>query len=138
MLIVAPRVLATIVEHARREAPIEACGYLAERDGVVCRAYPLTNADAVPNHFSLAPAEQFAAVRAMRAEGMKLRAVYHSHPVGPALMSAEDVRLAADASLSYVVISLAAKEAVVKSFVVADGCREEMLATDVAGRSVPT
>jgi hypothetical protein len=40
-------------------------------------------------------------------------------------MSAEDIRLAADPSLSYVIVALASGEPVVKSFRVGQGVREE-------------
>ncbi len=119
--------MAEIVAHARQDAPLEACGYLAERDGVVARVYRLTTADASPEHFSLVPAEQFAAVRAMRRDGYRLRALYHSHPASPARMSQEDIRLAADPSLSYVIVSLAGAQPVVKSFTLGDGVQEEVL-----------
>jgi len=117
--------LAEMVAHAQDDAPLEACGYLGERDGTVGRVVRLTNADASPEHYSLVPAEQFAAVRALRREGWRLRAVYHSHPASPARMSAEDLRLALDRSLSYVIVSLAGAEPTVKSFRVDEAAGEE-------------
>jgi proteasome lid subunit RPN8/RPN11 len=45
-----------------KEAPNEACGYLAGRDETVAKMIPLTNADHSPEHFSLDPREQFAVV----------------------------------------------------------------------------
>lgn len=116
--------IAEIVTHAREHAPIEACGYLAEKDGVASRVFRLTNVDASPEHFSLDPKEQFATVRQMRAEGYRLRAVYHSHPASPARPSQEDIRLAFDPSLSYVIVSLAAAEPDVKSFTIRNGVVE--------------
>ena len=114
-----------IIEHAREVAPIEACGYLAEKDGVVKRVFRLTNADASPVHYTLVPAEQFAAVREMRKSGHELRAIYHSHPANPARMSEEDIRLAFECGLSYVIVSLAGEEPVVNSFTIADGVASE-------------
>jgi proteasome lid subunit RPN8/RPN11 len=110
-----------IIAHARKDAPIEACGYLAEKDGVVSRVFRLTNADASPEHYTLVPAEQFAAVREMRKSGYELRAVYHSHPASQARMSREDLRLAFDCGLSYVIVSLAGEEPIVNSFTISDG-----------------
>lgn len=110
-----------IIAHARQDSPIEACGYLAVRDGVVSRVFRLTNADASPEHYTLVPAEQFAALREMRKSGYELRAVYHSHPASPARMSREDLRLAFDCGLSYVIVSLAGEEPDVKSFTIHDG-----------------
>ncbi len=116
MLSIKQTVLTAIIAHARREAPLEACGYLAEKDGVVVMDYPLTNADAAEEHYSLLPEEQFAAVRQMRQGGLKLRAIYHSHPASEARPSEEDIRLAYDPEISYVIVSLFGGQAKVKSF----------------------
>jgi proteasome lid subunit RPN8/RPN11 len=99
-------VVNSLIEHALQDAPLEACGYLAEKDGVVETHMPLTNIDVSQEHFSLDPKEQFDAVRAIRSQGMTLRAVYHSHPASPARPSEEDIRLAFDPDLSYVIVSL--------------------------------
>jgi [CysO sulfur-carrier protein]-S-L-cysteine hydrolase len=109
-----------IVEHAQAQAPIEACGFLAARNGIAEQSIQLTNVDHSPEHFSLDPAEQFSAVRNIRRNGMQLRAVYHSHPASPARPSQEDVRLAFDAELSYIIVSLASSTPVIKSFSIQD------------------
>lgn len=116
MLKIRREAVAEIIAHARQEAPLEACGYLAEKDGIVVVAYPLTNADASEEHYSLKPEEQFAAVRKMRAAGMKPRAIYHSHPATEARPSEEDIRLAYDPEISYVIVSLAGERETVNSF----------------------
>lgn len=116
MLKINKEVCDDIIIHARQEAPLEACGYLAERNGVVIRHYPLTNADASEEHYSLKPEEQFAAVRQLRAAGLKLRAVYHSHPASPARPSEEDIKLAHDPEISYVIVSLLEGRETVQSF----------------------
>ncbi|MDT8446735.1 MAG: M67 family metallopeptidase [bacterium] len=109
-------VWAAIIAQAQRELPNEACGYLAEADGVVSAHYELVNTDASNEHFSMDPKEQFAAVKDMRAKGLKQAAVYHSHPETPARPSEEDKRLAYDPNISYVIVSLAAEQPDVKSF----------------------
>ncbi len=106
MLRIQRSVVRDILGHGKREAPLEACGYLAEKDGIIIRHYELTNMEGSEKYFSMDPVEQFAAVRSMRAAGYKLRAAYHSHPKTPARPSREDVRLAYDADLSYVIVSL--------------------------------
>jgi proteasome lid subunit RPN8/RPN11 len=110
-----------MIAQARAETPLEACGYLGEKEGVLADAFPLRNVDASPEHFSFEPAEQFAAVRQMRAVGLRLRAVYHSHPATPARPSAEDIRLANDPGLLYVIVSLLPPEPDVKLFVIRNG-----------------
>ena len=106
MLRIQRSVVRDILGHGKREAPLEACGYLAEKDGIIVRHYELTNMEESERYFSMDPVEQFAAVRSMRAAGYKLRAAYHSHPKTPARPSQEDVRLAYDVDLSYVIVSL--------------------------------
>lgn len=116
MLKMNKEVIEAIVAHAKREAPLEACGYLAGKDGIAVMAYPLANADASEDHFFLTPEEQFAAVRQIRAAGMRLCAIYHSHPCSEARPSAEDIRLAYDPEISYVIVSLSGKTETVRSF----------------------
>jgi len=125
MLEITKEVYELVVAHALGGLPYEVCGYLACDDERVQRHYELTNVDRSPEHFSMDPKEQFTAVKEMRREGLHLRAVYHSHPETPARPSLEDIRLAYDSSLSYVIISLAAREPVLKSFKIVDGQVEE-------------
>lgn len=109
-------VIEGLIEHARQEIPYEACGYLAAEGKRITRQYILNNLDQADDHFSMDPKEQFAAIKDMRSRGLKLAAVYHSHPATPARPSEEDIRLAYDPEISYVIISLAGRETEVKSF----------------------
>jgi len=92
---------------ARAAAPLEACGLLAGTGGRVSAFYALTNADASPEHYSMRPEEQFAAIKAMRRDGLRMLAIWHSHPATPARMSQEDMRLAYTPDVVYVIVSLA-------------------------------
>jgi len=118
MLRIKQEIIDKIVEHGRSEAPLEACGYLAEKDGVVCKYIAMKNVDASPVHYSMDPAEQFAAARNCRAEGLNIRAVYHSHPETAAHPSAEDIKLAYDPALSYIIVSLAESNPIINSFII--------------------
>ena len=109
-------ILQQIIAHAIEHNPLEACGYLAEKDGVVDRLIRLSNLDHSNNHYTLDPREQFEAVKLFKEEGRKVRAAYHSHPESPACMSNEDIRLAYDPNISYVICSLMEELPVVKSF----------------------
>ncbi len=122
MLMIKQHVVETLMDHSRREVPIEACGYLAEKDGVIVRHYEMTNVDKSAIHFSLEPKEQFESVGKMREAGQKLRAVYHSHPATPARISEEDKKLAVDPDISYVVVSLLDNN--IKSFRILNGTVE--------------
>ena len=65
----------TILAHARKEAPVEACGLIAGHidgtDKIVEKVYILTNTDHAEEHFTLDPREQLAAVKDMRANGLE-------------------------------------------------------------------
>jgi proteasome lid subunit RPN8/RPN11 len=121
MLRIKRNVMSAVLVHATRELPYEACGYLAEKDSLVCRHYELSNTDTSAEHFSMDPAEQFAAVKDMRGLGLKLRGVYHSHPATPARPSGEDIRLAHDPDIIYVIVSLADNYPAVRAFSIHKG-----------------
>ena len=124
MLKIKQEIVDRIVAHGRNEAPLEACGYLAEKDGVISQHFELTNIDKSPVHFSMDPSEQFAVVKECRNQGLKIRAVYHSHPETPARPSNEDIKLAHDPSLSYIIVSLAEADPKIKSFIIHKGVVE--------------
>ena len=88
---------------------------------VVAKAYALTNIDHSPDHFSFDPAEQFKTVKDARSKGLEILTNFHSHPSTPARPSDEDIRLAYDPNISYVIISLANSKPDVKSFKIKDG-----------------
>lgn len=75
-------------EHAEAEAPNEACGLLAFRDGVAERYLPGANDAASPYRFQLRPGspEDFF----LDDEGYDL-AVFHSHPTDKAEPSRTDI-----------------------------------------------
>lgn len=109
-------IIDAIFEHATTQAPVEACGYLAGKDDRVLRYYRMTNIDQSEEHFSFDPKEQFRVIKATRKEGIELIGVYHSHPVTPARPSKEDIHLAYDPSIIYMIVSLADNKKTVKSF----------------------
>ncbi|MDR2525161.1 MAG: M67 family metallopeptidase [Oscillospiraceae bacterium] len=114
-----------IVAHAVRCLPNEACGVIGGRvEGetkVIEKVYPLDNPDQSPEHFSIDPKSQLAAVKDMRALGLSPLGNFHSHPSTPARPSAEDIRLAYNPNDSYLILSLAEESPVLKSFRIAHG-----------------
>jgi Predicted metal-dependent protease of the PAD1/JAB1 superfamily len=116
-----------MIELARRDSPIETCGYLSGSGEVVKEVIPLTNVDRSAEHFSFDPKEQFQAVKDARAKGYELIAVYHSHPASPARLSAEDLRLANDPRIVYIIVSLQnPDQPVLKAFKVNSGVVSEV------------
>ena len=105
-----------LFEHAKGLAPIESCGYLTGSDDHITTFHPMTNIDNSPEHFSFDPKEQFAVVKAARAAGEKILAVYHSHPETPARLSEEDLKLFNDSDPVYIIVSLQQEKPVLKGF----------------------
>jgi proteasome lid subunit RPN8/RPN11 len=90
-MIVEGGVIAEMIEHARRWAPNEACGLVAGCNGIVVRAYALSNADPGPDRFTLDPSEQFGAIQDAEARGWAIVGSFHSHPAGEPIPSRADL-----------------------------------------------
>ncbi len=114
-----------MLSEARKQAPNEACGLVAgtEEDGVrvIKKLYILTNTDRSPEHFSLDPKEQLAAVKDMRQNGLTPLGNWHSHPATPSRPSEEDKRLAFDKTSTYFILSLADGTPVLNAFHIEGG-----------------
>lgn len=99
-----------ILAHCKEGLPNEACGLIGgtiEGDKrSIQKVYLLTNIDQSNEHFSMDPKEQLAAVKDMRANGLKLLGNFHSHPESPSRPSKEDKRLAYDSKVNYLILSL--------------------------------
>ena len=121
MLQISQRIIDELIGHARKGLPEEVCGYLAGIGREVTRQFTMTNVDHSPGHFSFDPAEQFQVMREARKAGLEILANYHSHPQTPARPSLEDIQLAYDSSISYVIVSLASELPEIKSFKIKDG-----------------
>ncbi len=123
-----------IIAQASREAPNECCGLLAGNDGVITQAYPICNLPSddpriadlnIPAdrrvRYMMDPAEQFRAMKAIRAAGLTLMGIYHSHPHSEAYPSATDIRLAFYSDLLYIIVSLAQENPNLRAFWMPDG-----------------
>ena len=83
--------LSRVIEHARREYPLESCGILAGKNGKITRVYSMENTEKSPSSYLMAPEEQLKVFREVKEEGLELSAIYHSHPHSPAYPSQRDV-----------------------------------------------
>lgn len=110
MIIFKEEQLKDIFTHCTQGLPNESCGLLAgtvDREvKTVIQVYFLKNIDESPEHFSMDVKEQFKVISQIRKNGLQLIGNFHSHPSTPSRPSEEDIRLAFDPSLSYVIISL--------------------------------
>ena len=106
MIKIKEKILKEIKDHALEQAPIEACGYLGGEDNFAIEIYPMTNINKSKEHFSFSPEEQFKVLKESRTKGRNLLAIYHSHPETPARMSVEDIRMANDTNIIYIIYSI--------------------------------
>jgi proteasome lid subunit RPN8/RPN11 len=111
-----------MISHCRSVHPHEACGILAGKGESVEKIYEMTNTDRSNVSYMMDPGEQFRAMRAMRAEGNRMVAIYHSHPHSPAYPSARDVALAFYSDSFYVILGLGdLKKPEIRAFEIVDG-----------------
>ncbi len=88
--------VAAMRAHVAREAPHEACGLVAGRDGWSQHVYPIPNVAAHPERrYRMDPRAQWRAFQDMDAHGWDLLAIYHSHPCGTPYPSSIDLAEAA-------------------------------------------
>jgi [CysO sulfur-carrier protein]-S-L-cysteine hydrolase len=80
-----------LIQHAHAARPLECCGVLAGRAGVVSHRFELVNELASPTAFRASPRSMFDALRACRAAAVEIVAIDHSHPTTAAVPSARDI-----------------------------------------------
>ena len=112
MLRIPRAALDDVYAHAREGAPHEVCGILAGRgegaDHVVHRSYRVRNAHPRPvGEYQLDPAEQLRITLEVEDElDLEVVGFYHSHPAGPARLSATDAARATWPGASYLLVHL--------------------------------
>lgn len=116
-------ILDAMLAHARREPRVECCGLLAGRDGTVTRIFAATNAAENPaTSYEIAPKQIFECMREMRAEGIEMLGIYHSHPNGKNEPSPRDIDQAYYSEAAYFIISpLDGAEKPVRAFSIREG-----------------
>lgn len=105
-----------MIEHARREAPLECCGILAGRDGMVQKSFELRNEEQSPVRYAMSPKEQLKVFEEMEKESQEMVGIYHSHTHTDPYPSETDVRLAFYPEIISVIISLKEEVPVVRAF----------------------
>jgi len=87
--------------HINFEAPLEACGLLGGKNGVVEVVLPVKNAAESRVRFQMDPRAQLRAIEHIEGEGLEVVAIFHSHPKGPSVPSPTDI-----AEASYDVVNI--------------------------------
>ncbi|MHB8063416.1 MAG: M67 family metallopeptidase [Ruminiclostridium sp.] len=125
MLVLKKEQINELLSHSHYELPNESCGLLGgiveEDKKLIQKIYLLKNIDESPEHFSMSVEEQFQVISDLRKNKWQLIGNFHSHPESPSRPSEEDIRLAFDPSLSYMILSLKDKQnPVLNSFIIKD------------------
>lgn len=109
--------------HAQQDPLNECCGMLAGRDAAITCAFPASNAASnPPTEYEIAPKELFQLTREIRAAGLQLLGIYHSHPNGKNEPSPRDIEQAYYPDVAYFIISpLRDAEKPVRAFAISDG-----------------
>ncbi|MFC7167605.1 desampylase [Halospeciosus flavus] len=138
MLVLAADVYEAVLEHAREDAPLEACGVLAgERDpeSGVARAVSVHRAhnaaDAPRVAYEIDPADLLHLIESIEEAGREVVGFYHSHPAGPPHLSDRDRREATWEGYHYLLVSLAGSTAICDAW---RWTGEEFVRDDVAVR----
>lgn len=113
---------AEMVKQAKLEFPNEACGILAGKEDRIEKIYAMTNAQKSPDNFFMDPKEQLKVSKEMRALGLEMLGIYHSHVASNAYPSSRDVEMAFYPQVSYVILSLKDQDnPSVRSFKIREG-----------------
>jgi proteasome lid subunit RPN8/RPN11 len=110
-------ILQKMIEHARREDPLECCGILGGMNETAQKAFEITNLKSSSIQFVMDPQGQLNAFEEMEESSMEMVAVYHSHPHTLPFPSEMDVQKTLDPDMPSIIISLKEKDdPMVKAF----------------------
>jgi proteasome lid subunit RPN8/RPN11 len=120
-------VLERMAEEARRNPGVECCGLLGGHDGLISAIFPARNALASAMAFEIAPEELFHLFREIRATGLELLGIYHSHPAGGNAPSARDIERAYYPEAAFFIVSLQPDGPQrIRAFSIRDGSASEL------------
>lgn len=123
MLVVPAALRRELEAHADAEAPNEACGFVALRQGMAERFVPAENAAASPYRFDMRVADPGLVID-LEDEGYEL-AVFHSHPTDKAEPSRTDIaNIGLYEGRPYLILSRPTGE--LRAWRIADGTVEEL------------
>jgi proteasome lid subunit RPN8/RPN11 len=105
-LILSAEMRQCLFDHVRQSLPREAVGLLAGSARGVQRVLSLPNIAVSDRAFLADPFAQFCALRKIRAAGLELLAIYHSHPDGGPDPSPQDLKFAQAWPCAHVIVAL--------------------------------
>lgn len=131
---IAPELLQQVVDHARREAPYECCGYVVMDGGTAVRVVEAENISRSPFRFDMDSKTVLAMGEAMDDGGV---VIYHSHTRSEPVPSQTDMNFAANwPGVEWLIIGLKGGELDVRNWRIGDGQAEQTeveVTADAAG-----
>ncbi len=106
MLTISQELVDSMIRHARRDHPDEACGVIAGPVGLdqPVRFIPMINAARSPTFYEFGSADLLRLYREMDANAEEPVVIYHSHTATAAYPSRTDVSYASEPNAHYVVV----------------------------------
>lgn len=95
-----------LIYHCKKESPLEACGLLSGKDGIIRTIWPMKNIDQSTVSFSMSLSEIKKVFHLISMKNENVLAIYHSHPTAPAIPSRGDIHYNNYPELSHVIVSL--------------------------------
>ncbi len=142
MLVIPQKLIESMVAHARKEHPIEACGIIAGAEGsnTPARFIPMRNAAHATDFFQFDSRQQLQVWKDMDARGEQPIVIYHSHTSSVAYPSREDIEHATEPQAHYVIISTdhSLHSEAVRSFRIVNGMVTEERIRQVAAPELRT
>jgi [CysO sulfur-carrier protein]-S-L-cysteine hydrolase len=106
-----------MVDHAKREWPLECCGILGGKKETVVKAFELSNMEKSSTRYLMSPQEQLRVFEELEEKSIEMIATYHSHPHTIPYPSETDVKMAFYPTVASIILSLMERDnLVVKAF----------------------
>ena len=122
---IAADLLDQIVEHARRDAPNECCGFVALEDDRAVEVVPVENVAASPMRFEVGP-QDLLRLADFEDDG-RAAVIYHSHTRSKPYPSQTDVNFAGNwPGVQWLIVGLAGDEPEVRNYRIEDGAVTEI------------
>jgi proteasome lid subunit RPN8/RPN11 len=139
-LLVPSDILESLVAHCVGESPLECCGVLGGVGRQVLSHHPLGNVARSETRYQGDPGDLVQAWRWLRARGMEILAIYHSHPRWEAVPSAVDRRENHWGEMPHLIVSLLADTPTMRAWRLTAESQTELpwrLVEPVCARAVP-
>jgi [CysO sulfur-carrier protein]-S-L-cysteine hydrolase len=112
---IAADLLEQIVDHARRDAPVECCGFVELEDGRAVDVIPVENVAGSPLRFEVGPRDLLR-IAEIEDRGRQI-AIYHSHTRSAPVPSQTDVNFAANwPGVEWLIVGVAGDEPDVRNW----------------------